>query len=728
MAPKQNKGSKKGNTKEELEQDDRLQAIVMADSFESRFMPLTAIKPRCLLPLANIPLIEYTLEFLAKAGINEVYLVCTAHADQIIEYIEKSKWNLPWSPFKITTIISPESRSIGDAMRDIDNRGIINGDFVLISGDLITNIDFDKVLDFHKKTHSKDKDHILTMCLSNASQYFKTRSIEPATFVLDKSNNRCIYYEDIPLAHTKSKSSISIDPELLESVDEFTLRNDLIDCHLDICSPLVPSLFQDNFDYQTLRSDFVKGVVSSDLLGKGVYAYITEEYGSRAESWHAYDAISQDFLGRWAYPVVLDANFLEDQTYSYESSHIYREKDIVLAQSCKIGKCTAIGTCSKIGEGTHIENCVIGRNCQIGENIRLSNSYIWDNSIIGDDSSIKHSIVASNVKIGSNVHLKDGCIVGFDVVIDDNMILPEGTRISATPLESLHSSMFETGLSEDNTSDKEDEVDYIEDKKKRQNSLAVELVGARGIGYLYESDISDDEDDSSGSDMVNNTLIHHVEELYLSDDSISSTTTRTKKKRTYSANSIYTDRDDFETEFEDDENFEKEGIATVDRAIENNHDLDTALLELNTLRMSMDVTYHEVRTVTIISMLRRVNHFIFTRTLGAKDATTKVFNQWGLLFRRQCFDPEDFVDLINIIMKETIKIDFEKPELILFSSLNSLYDNDILDEDIIYEWWDNATEDPQYDGIKILTEKWIEWLRNADEESSGESEEESAEE
>ena len=308
------------------------------------------------------------------------------------------------------------------------------------------------------------------------------------------------------------------------------------------------------------------------------------------------------------------------------------------------------------------------------------------------------------------------------------MILPEGTRISATPLESLHSSMFETGLSEDNTSDEEDEVDYIEDKKKRQNSLAVELVGARGIGYLYESDISDDEDDSSGSDMVNNTLIHHVEELYLSDDSISSTTTRTKKKRTYSANSIYTDRDDFETEFEDDENFEKEGIATVDRAIENNHDLDTALLELNTLRMSMDVTYHEVRTVTIISMLRRVNHFIFTRTLGAKDATTKVFNQWGLLFRRQCFDPEDFVDLINITMKETIKINFEKPEIILFSSLNSLYDNDILDEDIIYEWWDNATEDPQYDGIKILTEKWIEWLRNADEESSGESEEKSDDE
>ncbi|CAI4347834.1 CIH_collapsed_G0010870.mRNA.1.CDS.1 [Saccharomyces cerevisiae] len=46
-----------------------------------------------------------------------------------------------------------------------------------------------------------------------------------------------------------------------------------------------------------------------------------------------------------------------------------------------------------------------------------------------------------------------------------------------------------------------------------------------------------------------------------------------------SVNSIYTDREEIDSEFED-EDFEKEGIATVERAMENNHDLDTALLEL----------------------------------------------------------------------------------------------------------------------------------------------------
>ena len=42
---------------------------------------------QCLLPLANTPLIEYTFEFLALAGVEDVYVFCSAHSDQIDEYI-----------------------------------------------------------------------------------------------------------------------------------------------------------------------------------------------------------------------------------------------------------------------------------------------------------------------------------------------------------------------------------------------------------------------------------------------------------------------------------------------------------------------------------------------------------------------------------------------------------------------------------------------------------------
>ncbi|CCK68124.1 translation initiation factor eIF2B catalytic subunit epsilon KNAG_0A04520 [Huiozyma naganishii CBS 8797] len=724
MSGKSVKSGAKNSAKKgaDVDVEDRLQAVILTDSFETRFMPLTAVKPRCLLPLSNVPLIEYTLEFLATAGVSEVYLICSSHANQVDAYMEKSKWNLPWSPFKVSTIMFPEARSVGDVMRDLDNRGIITGDFILISGDVVTNVDFNnKLLEFHKKMHAQDKDHIATMCLSKASQYHKTRTFEPAAFILEKNTGRCIYYQDLPLISSKQKTSVEIDPELLDDVDEFVIRNDLIDCRIDICTPHVPPIFQENFDYESLRTDFVRGVISSDILGKHIYAYITDEYAVRVESWQTYDTISEDFLGRWCYPLVLDSNMQNGQTYSYESRHIYKEDNVVLAQSCKIGKCTAIGSGTRIGEGTLIENSVIGRNCQIGENITIRNSFIWEDVVIENGNTIDHSIVASNSRLGEGVKLEDGCIIGFNVVIESGKSIPKGTKISATPVRNRTSSSFDLNYeSEDNGSASET---YFETKSTGMH-LAVDLVGENGVGYVYDSDVSDDEDESTDTYRVSNCLTRQIEDLYLSDTSISSGTKRTKKKRTMSASSMHTDREDFNSEFEDDEDedFEKEGIATVERALENNHDLDTTMLELNTLRMSMNVSYHEVRVATVIALLKRVYHFITTQTLGPKDAAVKVFTQWGPLFRRQTFDEEEYIDLLDIVMDKVVAEAFAKHDLILFTVLNTLYDIDVLDEELVYKWWDKSSTDPKYDEVKALVGKWVDWLKTADEESSDDDE------
>lgn len=103
----------------QAEEDKVLQAVVIADSFNERFMPITIDKPRvikwevetlrlnfylyqnlflyhrstffylfqCLLPLVNVPIIEYTFEFLAISGVQEVILFCRSHSDQIKQYI-----------------------------------------------------------------------------------------------------------------------------------------------------------------------------------------------------------------------------------------------------------------------------------------------------------------------------------------------------------------------------------------------------------------------------------------------------------------------------------------------------------------------------------------------------------------------------------------------------------------------------------------------------------------
>lgn len=684
------------------------QALVLTDSFQTRFLPLTHVEPRCLLPLANVPLIEYTLEFLAQTNVvSEVFLMCSSHADRIQEYIDKSKWTLPSSPFqKIHTILAVESRSVGDAVRDIDARGVITGDFILVSGDVVTNMDLNKALAAHVQHKQNDRDYVCTMVLKQASPLHRARSlIEPACFILDESTNRCLYYQDIPAVNGK-RTSIDIDPEVLEDVAEFVVKNDLIDCHVDICTLQVLSTFQENFDYQLLRSDWVKGVLGSDLLKKHIYTYITNQnYAARVESWQTYDGISQDVLERWCYPIVPERNLLEDQTYTYESQHIYKEDNIRLSQSCKIGSCVEIGSGTFIGDWSKINGSIIGRDCYIGHNVVIEQSYIWSGARVEDGVVIKHSIVASDAVIRKNVTINDGSVIGFGVVIDENVIVPEDTKIIKTPIEPIDT--LPSDISSDLESVSDDSSSSVVGPDTPVAVADPAVVGTKGLGFLYEDDLE------SG-------LVYDMSNLELSDVSIASSTVRHKKKRRTTS----TASRQFVSEDEEDD-FEQEAIATVDRAMENNHDIDTALLELNTLRMSMNVTYHEVREATCKAMVKRVDHFVETGTLNGKEATEKIFRQWGALYRRQVFDGDDQVDLMNLLQEQCNELDPEYGPMVLLYSLLILYEDEVIEEENIYKWWDTE-ESKSLGAVREKTAKWVEWLKEA--ESEEEEEEEESEE
>ena len=72
-------GAKKGDGGggEDAKRDQKLQAILLADSFQKSFRPVTWETPKVLLPLVNVPMLEYTIEFLAQNGVEEVNLNLT---------------------------------------------------------------------------------------------------------------------------------------------------------------------------------------------------------------------------------------------------------------------------------------------------------------------------------------------------------------------------------------------------------------------------------------------------------------------------------------------------------------------------------------------------------------------------------------------------------------------------------------------------------------------------
>lgn len=72
-----------------------------------------------------------------------------------------------------------------------------------------------------------------------------------------------------------------------------SIRHDLKDTHVAICSSSVLPLFSDNFDFQT-RDDFVRGLLmNEEIMGSTLYwALISgSQYGSAVVNWRMFETV-----------------------------------------------------------------------------------------------------------------------------------------------------------------------------------------------------------------------------------------------------------------------------------------------------------------------------------------------------------------------------------------------------------------------------------------------------
>ena len=67
-----------------------MKAIILAGGFGKRLKPLTDYVPKPLVPIKNIPIIDWQIKYLKKFGVDEV-IVSTGYKKDMIENYLKSK-------------------------------------------------------------------------------------------------------------------------------------------------------------------------------------------------------------------------------------------------------------------------------------------------------------------------------------------------------------------------------------------------------------------------------------------------------------------------------------------------------------------------------------------------------------------------------------------------------------------------------------------------------------
>lgn len=118
-----------------------------------------------LFPLGGTPILAYTLEFLECGGVEEIFLLASMPGP-IQSYLESSRWSQRGCAIKVRVLSAPQAISVGDFLREVDRRGLVKSDFVLIRGGVVSNLALSSIVEEHRKRKEVDKDVILmTMVL-----------------------------------------------------------------------------------------------------------------------------------------------------------------------------------------------------------------------------------------------------------------------------------------------------------------------------------------------------------------------------------------------------------------------------------------------------------------------------------------------------------------------------------------------------------------------------------
>ena len=113
-----------------------MKTLILSGGVGKRLKPITDYVPKSLVPINNIPIIEWQIRYFMKFGVKE-FVICTGYkSEQIINYLDAKK-NLG---VKIRYSIEKTPLGTGGAIRHA-RHFIDEKSFFVINGDIITDLD-----------------------------------------------------------------------------------------------------------------------------------------------------------------------------------------------------------------------------------------------------------------------------------------------------------------------------------------------------------------------------------------------------------------------------------------------------------------------------------------------------------------------------------------------------------------------------------------------------------
>ena len=177
--------------------------FIMAGGFGTRLRPLTDKCPKPMLPIGGKPLLETIILSLKEQGFYKFY-ISTHYLPEIIKNHFGNGENFD---IQIQYVHENEPLGTGGALSLLP-RQEVDLPFIMINGDVLTNINFIKLIDFHVSQNA-----VATMCVREFQYQIPYGVVNSEKNNIQSMTEKPSYYFDI------NTGIYVISPELLEQVE-----------------------------------------------------------------------------------------------------------------------------------------------------------------------------------------------------------------------------------------------------------------------------------------------------------------------------------------------------------------------------------------------------------------------------------------------------------------------------------------------------------------------------
>ncbi len=361
-----------------------MKAVILVGGKATRLEPLTVNTPKAMMPVLNTPFLEHVIRHLARHQIKDIILAQGHLAQPIERYLGDG------SQYGVRLHYSIEDTPLGTAGAVKNAERYLDETFLMLNGDIFTDLDIRAMIDFHRERKAK------------------------ATIAVTPVDDPTAY----GLIETDAEGRIT---RFLEKPSWKEVTTNMINAGTYVLEPDVLAQIPPQKKVSIERETFQQLLAQREPM----YAYSSPAYWLDMGTPEKYLQLHRDLLsGKCSHYALAPGKevLIGEQSDIHPTVQI--RGPVIIGANCSIRRRVEITGPVVIGDGctiledSVIEESIIWRNARLGPRVNLKSSILANNCHLNSGSICQESVLGDNVTVASNCKLEPGSRIWPDTIVE----------------------------------------------------------------------------------------------------------------------------------------------------------------------------------------------------------------------------------------------------------------------------------------------------------------------